>query len=227
MLQNSASPHSNDEKRAALADAAWALLATHEIDKISLDMVADMAGIEHGLAGALGGSVQRLALAKMAALDHQSVMESFDDIEDAGEVSIREKIIEGLLHRFETYAPYRAQIDQLNRSARSHPELALRLLDGLEAVVRRVLVMAGDPAQGLKGMLRVKGVVAVFLATARVWMKDDSPDLAATMKMLDQRMVKAEEWGVSLRLFGGKHGDHADQDHHDDASAGRYSVDND
>ena len=96
MSQDSASPHSNDEKRAALADAAWALLATHDIDKIGLDMVADMAGIEHGLAGALGGSVQRLVLAKMAALDHQSVLESFDDIEDAGEVSIRDKIIEGL-----------------------------------------------------------------------------------------------------------------------------------
>ena len=50
MLQDSASPHSNDEKRAALADAAWALLAAHDIDKIGLDMVADMAGIEHGLA---------------------------------------------------------------------------------------------------------------------------------------------------------------------------------
>ena len=170
MLQDSVSPQSNDESRAALADAAWALLATHDIDQIDLDMVADMAGIEHGLAGALGGSVQRLVLAKMAALDQQSVMESFDDIEDAGEVSVREKIIEGLLHRFETYAPYRAQIDQLNRSARRHPELALRLLDGLEAVVRRVLVMAGDPVHGLKVMLRVKGVVAVFLATARFWM---------------------------------------------------------
>ena len=76
MLQDSASPHSNDNKCAALADAAWALLATHDIDKIGLDMVADMAGIEHGLAGALEGSVQRLVLAKMAALDHQSVMES-------------------------------------------------------------------------------------------------------------------------------------------------------
>ena len=224
MLQDSAPPHSNDEKRAALADAAWALLATHDIDEFGLNMVADMAGIEHGLAGALGGSVQRLVLAKMAALDRQSVMESFDDIKDAGEVSIREKIIEGLLHRFETYSPYRAQIDQLNLSARRHPELALRLLDGLEAVVRRVLVMAGDSAYGLKGMLRVKGVVAVFLVTARVWIEDDSPDLAATMKMLDQQMVKAEEWGVSLRLLGGKD---ADQDYHDDTPAGRYGVDND
>ena len=51
MLQDFASPHSNDEKRAALADAAWALLATHDIDKIGFDMVADMAGIEHGLTG--------------------------------------------------------------------------------------------------------------------------------------------------------------------------------
>ena len=161
MLQDSASPHSNDEKRTALADAAWALLATHDIDKIGLDMVADMAGIEYGLTGTLGGSVQRLVLAKMAALDHQSVLESFDDIEDAGEVSIREKIIEGLLHRFETYAPYCAQIDQLNRSIRRHPELALSLLDGLEAVVRRILVMAGDPAHGLWGVVALHAAATV------------------------------------------------------------------
>ena len=58
--------------------------------------------------------------------------------------------------------------------------------------------MSGDHALGLKGMLRVKGVAGVFLATARVWMKDESKDLAATMKMLDQRMSQAEEWGVSF-----------------------------
>jgi hypothetical protein len=47
------------------------------------------------------------------------------------------------------------------------------------------------------------------------------------MKILDQRMLKAEEWGVSLRLFGGKHADHVDQEHHDEAPAGRYDIDND
>ena len=129
--------------------------------------------------------------------------ETYDDIQDAGEVSIREKIIEGLLHWFETYAPYRLQIDQLNRSARSHPDLALRLMVSLEALIRRTLVMSGDPALGLKGMVRVKGVAGVFLATAHIWMKDDSNDLAATMKMLDQRMSQAEEWGISLRVFDG------------------------
>ena len=32
-------------------------------------------------------------------------------------------------------------------------------------------------------------------------MKDYSDDLAATMKALDQRMSRAEEWGISLRIF--------------------------
>ena len=191
----------NDDKMILLGNAAWTLLATHPVDQIDLDAVADMAGVERGPAGALSGSVQCLVLAKMNRLDRQSLMETYDDIQDAGAVSIREKIIEGLLHWFETYTPYRSQIEQLNQSARSHPDLALRLLAGLEALIRHILVMSGDRALGFKGMVRVKGVACVFLATARVWMKDDSNDLAATMKMLDQRMSQAEEWGVSLRIF--------------------------
>ena len=207
MSQDSTILDSNHDKMILLGDAAWTLLATQPVDKIDFDAVADMAGVERGLAGALFGSVHCLFLAKMTELDRQSLMETYNDIQDAGAVSIREKIIEGLLHWFETYAPYRSQIDQLNKYARSHPDLALRLLVGLEALIRHILVMSGDPALGLKGVLRVKGVACVFLATARVWMKDDSNDLAATMKMLDQRMSQAEEWGISLRVFdgGGSH----------------------
>ena len=203
MSQDNATPNSNHDKMVLLGDAAWTLLATRPINQIDFDAVADMAGVDRGLARALSGSVQCLVLAKMAELDQQSFVESYDDIQDAGAVSIREKIIESLLHWFETYSPYRSQIDQLRRSAHSHPDLALRWLVCLEALIRRILVMSGDPALGLKGMMRVKGVAGVFLATARVWMKDDSNDLAATMKMLDQRMSQAEEWGISLRVFDG------------------------
>ena len=203
MSQNNTMPGSNHDKMVLLGDAAWTLLAKHKIDQIDFDAVADMAGVDRGIAGALSGSVQRLILTKMAELDRQSLMETYDDIQDAGAVSIREKIIESFLHWFETYAPYRRQIDQLSRSARSHPDLALRVFVGLESLIRHILAMSGDPALGFKGMVRVKGVAGVFLSTARVWMKDDSNDLAATMKMLDQRMSQAEEWGVSLRIFDG------------------------
>ena len=203
MSQDNTIPDSTHDRMVLLGDAAWTLLATQPIDQIDFNAVADMAGVDRALAGALSGSVQCLVLAKMTELDRQSLKETFVDIQDAGAVSIREKIIECLLHWFETYKPYRLQIHQLNRSARSYPDLALRLLLGLEALIRHILVMSGDPALGFKGMVRVKGVAGVFLSTARVWMKDDSNDLAATMKMLDQRMSQAEEWGISLRILDG------------------------
>lgn len=201
MSLNTAITGLNYDRMVGLADAAWALLENQRLDQIQFDVVASMVGVDQRFASALAGSVQSLVLAKMNSLDCQSILEAYDDIADAGDVSIREKIIEGLLHRFETYAPFRGQIDQLNKSAQRHPELAVRLLDGLEAAIRRILIISGDPANGLKGMLRVKGVTGVFLVTSRVWMKDDSPDLAATMKILDQRMSTAEEWCTSLRVF--------------------------
>ena len=86
---------SNHDKIIMLGDAAWAVLATHSIDQIELDLVADMAGVDRGLAAALTGSVQRLILSKMAELDRQSLIETYVDIQDAGEVSIREKIWRG------------------------------------------------------------------------------------------------------------------------------------
>jgi hypothetical protein len=74
-------------------------------------------------------------------------------------------------------------------------------------------------------MIRVKGVIGVCLAVARVWMADDSPDLAATMKALDQRMQQAEEWGASLRVFGRRRAPTDDAE--DQNGGGRYGVDND
>lgn len=203
MPQDKTITGSNYDNVVALYDAAWALLANSKINQIEFNTIADMACVDRGLAAALTGGVRHLILAKMRELDDRSTLETYEDIQDAGEASIREKIIEGLLHRFEVYAPYRDQINQLNQSALSNPALAFRLLDDLGTVVRRILVMSGDPALGLKGRVRVKGVSGVYLATSRVWMKDDSKDLVATMKMLDQRMSQAEEWGISFRVFGG------------------------
>ena len=63
MPQDKSAAPSPDQQRMALADAAWRLLATHHIDRIDI-MVANLAAVPHG-ARALGGSVQRLVLAKM------------------------------------------------------------------------------------------------------------------------------------------------------------------
>ena len=184
-----------------LADEAWRQLGSKPLTELMLTEIAAYADVDASLALAVAGSPQQLVLGKMAALDDQAVLESFADIEDAGAVSTREKILEALMHRFEVYAPYRTQIQALDRAARGRPDLALALGLGLQSLTRRMLAMAGDHCDGWRGIMRIKGVAGVVMVVARVWIKDDSPDLAPTMKELDRQLQRAEEWAVSLRLF--------------------------
>ena len=212
---------------ATLADEAWQQLGSRPLADLTLAEIAAHAEIDAGLAVAVAGDPQQLVLGKMAALDDQAVLESFADIEDAGAIPIREKILEALMHRFEVYAPYRVQIQALNRAARRRPDLALALGLGLQSVTRRMLAMAGDHCDGWRGLMRVKGMAGVVMVVARVWMKDDSPDLAPTMKELDRRLQQAEEWAVSLRLFQQSHRRANQSSEQEDVTAGRYGVDND
>ena len=212
---------------ATLADDAWHQLEFRPFAELKLDEIAARAEVNVALAVAVAGDPQELVLGKIAALDDRAVLESFADIEDAGAVSIREKILEALMHRFEVYAPYRAQIQALNAAARRRPDLALALSLGLHSVTRRMLAMAGDHCDGWRGAARVKGAVGVVMVVARVWMKDDSPDLAPTMKELDRRLQQAEEWAVSLRLFKQSHWRANQTNGQDDVTAGRYGVEDD
>ena len=212
---------------ATLADEAWQQLRSRSLADLTVAEIAAHVDVEVGLAVAVAGDPQQLVLGKMAALDDQAGLESFADIEDAGAVPIREKILEAILHRFEVYKPYRAQIQALNKAARERPDLTLALGLGLQAVTRRMLAMAGDECEGWRGLMRVKGVVGVVMVVARVWMKDDSPDLAPTMKELDRRLQQAEEWAVSLRLFKQSRRRYGQAGADGDGKAGRFGVDND
>jgi len=184
-----------------LAAAAWEQLASLPPRAMRLDEIAEQAGVSPSAAHAIAGTVTPLVLHRLAALDRQAILESLADIEDAGDVTVREKIMEALMHRFEIYAPYRAQIAQLDAAARRDPVLGLRLLDSLVQAMRGLLRMAGDDLAGWQGEARVRGLAGVAMAVARVWQHDDSPDLSATMKEIDRRLAQAEEWGRSLRVL--------------------------
>ena len=211
---------------ATLADEAWQQLGSRPLADLTVAEIAAHADVDLALAVAVAGDPQQLVLGKMAALDDQALLESFADIEDAGAVPIRDKIFEVLMHRFEVYAHYRVQIKALNGAALRRPDLALALGLELQSVTRRMLAMAGDRCDGWRGIIRIKGVAGVVMFVARVWMKDDSPDLAPTMKELDQRLQQAEEWAVSLRLFQQSHRRDTQTAGRDDITAGRYGVDN-
>ena len=184
-----------------LADSAWKQLRETPPRQLHIDEIAAAAGIPTAAARAVAGSITTLILHRLATLDRQAVLESLADIEDAGEVPVRDKIVEGLMRRFEIYAPYRQQIARLGRAARRDPALGLRLLDSLAQAMRMLLRMAGDDLAGLGGEVRVRGVAVVAMQVAQVWQDDDTPDLSATLKAIDSRLARAEEWGRTLRVL--------------------------
>ena len=57
---------------------------------------------------------------------------------------------------------------------------------------------AGIESHGLKGRLRAKGLLAVWLWTVRAWQRDLSEDLSATMAALDQALNRAEQAEATL-----------------------------
>ena len=209
-----------------LADAAWLQLAEVSPRALHIDDIAAAAGIAPSAARAVSGSITALILHQLARLDRQAVLESLADIEDAGDVPIRDKIMEALMHRFEVYAPYRAQMSQLEAAARRDPVLGLKLLDSLGEAMRMLLRMAGDDLSGLAGEARVRGVAGVAMVSARVWRTDDTPDLSMTLKEIDKRLATAEEWGRTLRVLRDDVPDDGGYDRPDeqgfDGPSGRY-----
>ncbi len=200
-----------------LADAAWDQLASLAPASLRIDEIARQAEVSETAARAVAGNVTSLILHQLARLDRQAILETLADIEDAGEVTIREKILEALMHRFEVYQPYKAQIARLDSAARRDPALGLRLLDSLAQAMRGLLAMAGDDLVGLRGEARVRGLAFVAMMAARAWQKDDSADMAATMNEIDKRLEQAEEWGRTLRVLG--RGEGGDDGHDADGNA--------
>ena len=187
-----------------LAEAAWAQLADMSPRALHIDEIAAAAGIAPSAARAVSGSITALILHQLERLNRQAVLESLADIEDAGEVPIRDKIMEALMHRFEVYAPHRAQMIQLESAARRDPVLGLRLVESLFQATRMLLRMAGDDLAGFRGEARVRGVAGVAMVVARVWRTDDTPDLSMTLKEIDKRLATAEEWGRTFRVLDGR-----------------------
>lgn len=64
-----------------------------------------------------------------------------------------------------------------------------------------MLEAAGIASAGPLGLLRAKGLLAVWLAVLRVWLLDESPDLAPTMAALDRHLRRAEQFAVRLDGF--------------------------
>jgi AcrR family transcriptional regulator len=106
----------------------------------------------------------------------------------------RDRIFDLLMRRFDALAPYKPGLVVLARELPADPLSALCLGPALLCSMRWTAEACGIAADGIGGAVAIRLIAAAYLATMRVWLRDDSPDLAPTMAALDRGLRRIERW---------------------------------
>lgn len=117
-----------------------------------------------------------------------------------------DRLFDVLMRRFDALDPFRPGLRILVKEGAA-VMAAPALAAGLIRSMGWILEMAGLSRGGVAGLLQRRGLAAVWLATARVWLTDDSPDKSATMAALDRNLKRAYElWNSLPASFNGSIG---------------------
>ncbi len=126
----------------------------------------------------------------------------------AGTGSVRDRLFELLMRRFDVLQEHRAGVEALLRYLPTRPGLALLLARATERSMGWMLEAAGADATGPVGHLRAKALAGVWLWAVRAWARDGSEDLAATMAALDTALGRAEQAATMCGRWTGRRFEH-------------------
>jgi AcrR family transcriptional regulator len=114
----------------------------------------------------------------------------------------RDRLFDVLMRRFEALNAERAAILRLVQELPLDPKAAARAACRLGRSLQAALGLAGLETRGPKGMVRLKGLGAIYLYALNAWRADESADLSATMAALDRGLRVAENALSALRALG-------------------------
>jgi AcrR family transcriptional regulator len=184
------------DPESAAIEAALRLAAEKGWARVSLAEVAEASGLKMSELYARFPSKQAILDGLGRQVDRE-VLEAVDS--EAPEGSARDRLFDVLMRRFDALEAHRDGLKAVLRSTACDPLALLCGAFGLRRSMAAMLEAAGLSASGVAGLLRIKGVSAVYLMTLRAWLGDDSADKAHTMAVLDRALRRAESWAS---MFG-------------------------
>jgi AcrR family transcriptional regulator len=182
-------------------DAAMAVAAGIGWRAATLTDIADQAGLSlaelyeafPSKGHILGGFVRRIDDAVLAG-DHGDL---------AGE-SPRDRLFDVMMRRLDLLDPYKPALANIARDGACDPIALLCAGCRTARSMAWMLEAAGISSAGLRGRLRVKGLLAIWVLTLRAWLADDSADKARTMAVLDRHLSRADAVIARCRGRGGE-----------------------
>lgn len=175
----------------AVIDAALDLAARKGWSGLALAEVAEVAGLPISAVHARFPSKQAILAALVRRID-QEVLTTIDA--DPPEGGVRDRLFDVLMRRLEALEPYRAGLKAIARASACDP---LALACGACQMRRSMAAMleaAGLSSAGMIGLVRVKGLAAIYLSVFRTWLGDEAADHSRTMAALDRSLRRAEGW---------------------------------
>jgi ubiquinone biosynthesis protein COQ9 len=182
----------------AILHAAMDLAASMCWERCSLANIAAALGVEEAVLQEIHREKTSILKALSARIDREALAEA--DPEEISDIPIRERLLELLMLRFDAMQPFKAGIISVGRAALRCPGLGLGGGLALEHSMRSTLEAAGLSASGIAGSIRTKALAVIFLDALRVWTGDDSPDLSATFRRLDERLNQAESLALTMGI---------------------------
>lgn len=170
-------------------DAALALAATRSWADIALAEIAEEAGLKLSEIYAVFPTKGAILAAFSRRIDGLVLAEDLEGLEDS---PARDRLFDVMMRRFDELEPYREAVGNILADLWSDPVSALGGLPQLSRSMGWMLEAASVSTEGWRGLLRVQGLVGIYLATLRIWLRDDSADKSKTMAQLDAYLRRIE-----------------------------------
>lgn len=170
------------------AERGWRDLTLPEIAAAAECSLADLYGHFPSKGAILDAYSRRIDLEVLKTPDEPETAES----------TARDRLFDVMMRRLDALAPHKEGLRAILADLPADPLAAARQGRHLVRSMSWMLEAAGIRADGLAGMVRVRGLAAIYLATLRTWMTDEGEDMGRTMARLDQLLRRAEPWAASL-----------------------------
>jgi AcrR family transcriptional regulator len=181
-------------------DSFVSLVAERGFAGVSLHDVARAAGLDMGELYGLYRDKVSLVSALMAQVDARVLAGTPHDHDP--EETARDRLFDVMMRRYDVLRPYRDALREIRHAAMRDPLLAATLAPFVRRSMAAMLEAARLPSDGLAGIVRQNGLLAIHYAVSRVFERDETTDLSKTMAALDSRLKTAERWSQVFENYG-------------------------
>jgi AcrR family transcriptional regulator len=171
-----------------IIDTAFALVLERGWRDLSLAEIAESAQVPLSRLHPIFPSKQAILEGFADQVDAAMLGEDADSFEMPG----RDRLFDMVMRRLDALQPYKEALGIILQDQLRDPLAGCCGLTRLRRSMAVTLEAAGFSTTGLRGVLRLKGLSAIYLATLRVWLRDDSEDMAKTMAYLDKQLTRVD-----------------------------------